>query len=152
MGGFGSGRPSGSGRIKVESCRSIDVNRLHRDGCLHPGWVGSSHWIREGERVASIGMRAGHDALHLSYSFSRGGGESVDVAETVRRANKIRKRLGGVPENEGSFPAKPKGMWRRTYDRLFEKAFEAEMSADEVFALRAEHMLARVGSRRNRPG
>ncbi len=32
MGGFGSGRPSGSGRDTVEACRSIDVNGLHRDG------------------------------------------------------------------------------------------------------------------------
>jgi hypothetical protein len=30
MGGFGSGRPSGSGRSAVEACRSIDVNRLQR--------------------------------------------------------------------------------------------------------------------------
>jgi hypothetical protein len=155
-------------------------------------------------------MRAGHDALHLSYRFSSGGGEWEDVAETVRivrkpcrfggtrpyficpgivngiacgrrvaklhgpgcyflcrhcyrlahasqsedasdrairRANKIRKRLGGVPENEGSFPAKPKGMWQRTYDRLFEKAFDAEMYADQAFALRAELMLGRVDGR-----
>jgi hypothetical protein len=28
MGGFRSGRPSGSGRGTVESCRSSDVNRL----------------------------------------------------------------------------------------------------------------------------
>ena len=40
MGGFGSGRPGGSGRGTVESCRSIDVNRLHREGCLAPGWWG----------------------------------------------------------------------------------------------------------------
>jgi hypothetical protein len=38
MGGFGSGRPSGGGRDKVEACRSIDVNRLHREGCLRGGW------------------------------------------------------------------------------------------------------------------
>jgi hypothetical protein len=131
----------------------IDRREPPPQGRLPSSWLGREFALDQRRRAgASIGMRAGHDALHLSYSFSRGGGESVDVAETVRRANKIRKRLGGVPENEGSFPAKPKGMWRRTYDRLFEKAFEAEMSADEVFALRAEHMLARVGSRRNRPG
>jgi hypothetical protein len=37
MGAFGSGRPSGFGRNKVEACRSIDVNRLHRERCLRPG-------------------------------------------------------------------------------------------------------------------
>jgi hypothetical protein len=38
MGGFGSGRPSDSGRDKVEYSRSIDINRLHKAGCLAPGW------------------------------------------------------------------------------------------------------------------
>jgi hypothetical protein len=54
MGGLGSGRPGGSGRDTVEACRSLDVNRLHREGCLGPagraagsgpatasGWPGS---------------------------------------------------------------------------------------------------------------
>src|SRR4051812_27845498 len=36
VGGLGSGRPSGSGRDTVEACRSLDVNRLHREGCLPP--------------------------------------------------------------------------------------------------------------------
>jgi hypothetical protein len=39
MGGFGSGRPSGSGRIKVEACRSLDVNRMHQAGCLEHGGI-----------------------------------------------------------------------------------------------------------------
>jgi hypothetical protein len=211
MGGYGSGRPGGSGRIKVESCRSIDVNRLHREGCLHAGWVGSSHWTREGERVASIGMRAGHDALYLSYSFSRGGGEWEDVAETVRivrkpcrfggtrpyficpgivngiacgrrvaklhgpgryflcrhcyrlahasqsedrwdrllrRANKIRQRLGGDTGMAARFPRKPKRMWKRTYERLAEEVFEAELNADDAFARRAQLIVARFDNRR----
>jgi len=40
MGGFGSGQPSGLGRDTVEGSRLLDVNRLHREGYLHPGWVG----------------------------------------------------------------------------------------------------------------
>jgi hypothetical protein len=67
MGGFGSGRPSGSGRDKVEACRSIDANRLHKAGCLRPGWCGSWQWTREGEKVAWIDLRAGADRLHLTY-------------------------------------------------------------------------------------
>ena len=49
MGGFGSGRTSGFGRDKVENCRSIDVNRLHRKGGLHAGWSGGWQWSRDGE-------------------------------------------------------------------------------------------------------
>jgi hypothetical protein len=52
MGGFGSGRPSGSGRDIVEASRSLDVNRLHQNGCLRAGWLGSWQWIEDGKQVA----------------------------------------------------------------------------------------------------
>ena len=84
MGGLGSGRPSGSGRGTVEGCRSIDVNRLHREGCLRAGWMGGWQWSRDGETVASINLRAGHDTLHLSYRWRIGDGAWEDVTETVR--------------------------------------------------------------------
>ena len=54
MGGFGSGRSAGLGRDTVESTRSTDVNRLHREGCLRPGWWGGWQWTHDGEKVASI--------------------------------------------------------------------------------------------------
>ena len=41
MGASDWGRPSGFGRDTVESCCSIDVNRLQRRGCLTPGWWGT---------------------------------------------------------------------------------------------------------------
>lgn len=75
MGGFGSRRPSGSGRDTVEACRSIDVNRRHKPGCLQPGWWGGWQWTRDGEKVASISLRAEFDRLHLSYRVRVGGGE-----------------------------------------------------------------------------
>ncbi|HEY8071263.1 MAG TPA: hypothetical protein VIE47_04770 [Methylocystis sp.] len=61
--GFGSGRPSGSGRDTVEACRSIDVNRLHKMGCLRDGWAGWWQWRSDGERAASINLRAEVDRL-----------------------------------------------------------------------------------------
>jgi hypothetical protein len=207
MGGLGSGRPSGSGRITVESCRSIDVNRLHKAGCLRIGWAGAWQWTRDGEKIASINLCAEADRLRLNYRVRANGGEWQDVAETVgivrmpcrfggvrpyficpgvvngatcsrrvtklyspsryflcrhcyhlahasqsegnmdralRRANKIRQHLGGDPGVASPFPQKPKGMWRRTYERLREEAFRAEMLADEAFEIQATRLLVRI--------
>jgi hypothetical protein len=207
MGGLGSGRPAGFGRDKVEFCRSLDVNRLQKTGCLSAGWSGGWQWTCDGEKVAWINLRAEADRLHLAYRARIAGGEWQDVEEAVRivrvpcrlggarsyficpgvvngvacgrrvakllgpgryflcrhcyrlahasqseggwdralrRANKIRQRLGGNPGMAAPFPKKPKGMWRRTYERLREQAFEAEMLADEAFAISAERFLARI--------
>jgi hypothetical protein len=207
MGGVGSGRPRGSRRQTVESCRWIDVNRLHREGCLRRGWSGGWQWIRDGEKVASIDLRAEGDRLHLSYRVRSHGGEWQDVNETVRlvriscrfggarpyftcpgvvngiacgrrvaklygggsyfvcrhcyrlsyasqsegewdravrRAGKIRQRLGGEPYARYVFPKRPKGMWRRTYEGLRQRALATEMLADEAFERQAERLLARI--------
>jgi predicted RecB family endonuclease len=95
MGGLGSGRPSGSGRTKVESCRSIDVNRLHKAGCLRPGWSGAWQWTRDGEQVAIINLRAETDGVDLSYRVRASGGEWQDVRETVRIVH-VSCRVGGA--------------------------------------------------------
>jgi hypothetical protein len=207
MGGFGSGRPSGSGRAKVEGCRSIDVNRLHREGSLRAGWMGSLQWTGDGEQVARIDLRADQDLLHLTYRARIGGGDWENVAESIgiiriacryggarpyficpgvvngtacrrrvaklygpgryfacrhcyrlvhasqseggldralRRANTIRQRLGGDPGMAARFASRPKGMWRRTYERLRRRTFEIEMRAEEAIDLRIAKLEARI--------
>ena len=106
MGGFGSGRPSGFGRAKVEHSRSLDVNRLHREGCLNAGWIGGRQWTVDGKEVASIGLRAECGRLHLTYRIRIGGGErcrnrpyrpprvSLRRNETLFRLPRRRKRQG----------------------------------------------------------
>jgi len=94
MGGFGSGRPSGSGRGTVKASRSLDVNRLHREGCLRAGWAGGWQWMHDGERVAWISLRVDSDQAHLTYRVRIGDGDWEDVAETVPIV-RIACRFGG---------------------------------------------------------
>jgi hypothetical protein len=58
----------------------------------------------------------------------------------LRRANKIRMRLGGQAGTASVFPARPKGMHRRTYERLQSAVLNAEMLAEERLAF----LLARL--------
>src|SRR6266536_5225994 len=95
MGGFGSGRQSGFARGKVEACRSIDVNRLRREGCLRPGWSGGWQWSRDGEKVASITLRAEADRLLLSYRVRPHDGKWQDVDEAVH-ITRVTCRFGGA--------------------------------------------------------
>jgi hypothetical protein len=206
MGGIGSGRPSGFGRDTVETCRSIDVNRLHREGCLRSGWLGGWQWTRDGERVADIVIRAAADRLTLSYRIRQHGGEWQDIEQptpivwvpcrfggrrpyflcparrcgrrgskvygagayflcrhcyrlayasqrenhfdrALRRANDIRMQLGGEPGMASLFPQRPRGMHRRTYERLQSEVWRAEMLAEE----RLNTMLERLQRIERRP-
>jgi hypothetical protein len=42
------------------------------------------------------------------------------------------------------FPKRPKGMWRRTYDRLHRQTFEIEMRAEEAMDLHLVTLAARI--------
>ena len=163
--------------------------------------------MRDGERVAWIGLRAEADCVHLSYKVRIDGNEWEDVAEVVRivrvpcrfggsrpyftcpavvdgaacgqrvtklhgagryflcrqcyrlayasqsegtrdrairRANKIRQRLGGEPRRTAPFPQKPPNMRRSTYERLRNQTFDAEMTARDAFAIQSRRLLARI--------
>ena len=81
MGGYGSGRHGTT--ACTDDCRSIDARRLARDGLLKPGSACGWHWTRDGERVASVNMRADALHLHLSYRHRREGEEWRGVAYVV---------------------------------------------------------------------
>jgi hypothetical protein len=96
-----------------------------------PGFVNR---IACGRRVAKVHF-AGRYFLcrhcsRLAYCSQR----EDALARKLRRASKMWQRLGGDPEITATFPPKPKGMWWRKYERLCEKAAEAETLADEAFA------------------
>ena len=108
---FEAERPSGSERDKVEYHRSLDVNRLHKAGCLTPGWKRGWQWTQDGEQVATINLRAEADWLHLSYRLAHASQNEGQSDRTLRRANNIKQRLGGEPGIAARFPPKPKGIW-----------------------------------------
>ena len=63
----------------------------------------------------------------------------------LRRANKLKQRLGigvGIAE---PLPDKPKGMWARTYGCLLDEILKAEMLANEAQANRFQRLLEQVG-------
>ncbi|MFT6677259.1 MAG: hypothetical protein ACJAVM_003472 [Sulfitobacter sp.] len=82
MGGYGSGRPSH--KQKAEEFRSLDVNRFHREGCLHPGKQGNWVWSRDGEEVGRIDYRAEDGRLVLDYRVRSYGGDWEPTTETIR--------------------------------------------------------------------
>ena len=205
MGGYGSGRTGW--KTKAEHCRSLDVNRLHREGCLTPGRWGGWQWTVDGEKTASIAFRAEDTRLILIYRWRHAyGGDWEDVEEPVpilrvpcryggtrpyfrcpgvvndrycgrqvaklyaagrfflcrhcyrlaydsqsearfdrllRRANKLRRALGGEPGTESYIP-RPKGMWRRTYERQVEEIARLEAEADQAFLARYAGLLSRA--------
>ena len=79
MGGAFSGRNDYATTPTVEACRSLDVNWMHRQGCLDPGASGSIQWSEGDEQVASLGYRTvgeggdgGSRRVVLSYTMVDG--------------------------------------------------------------------------------
>lgn len=82
MGGYGSGRLGHKQR--AENRRSLDVNRLHREGCLEPGRTGNWVWSRDGREIARIGYRTDDDRLFLNYRVRLCGSDWEDIEQPTR--------------------------------------------------------------------
>lgn len=76
MGGPGSGRRWHYGAADcTDDYRRLDVRRWQRDGFLTPGRAFGWQWTRDGEKVASIDVRAETDRVILSYRHRSGSGD-----------------------------------------------------------------------------
>jgi hypothetical protein len=148
-------------RISIGGRESQDVAetvRIVRVACRFGGTrpyfncPGIVHGIACGRRVAMLYGSGRYFLCRHCYCLVHESQSEGAWHRSLRRANKIRQRLGGDPGMAAPFPSKPKGMWRRTYGRLRKHAFEAEMRSDEALSLRAERLLARTGkAKRKRP-
>ena len=67
MGGMGSGRRYQGGKDTTSDMRALDIRRIQRDGLLIPGQALGWNWLRNGETVASINIRAEADRVILNY-------------------------------------------------------------------------------------
>jgi hypothetical protein len=62
----------------------------------------------------------------------------------LRRANKLKQRLGIDVGIDEPFPDKPKGMWSRTYGRRLDEILQAEILANEAQAKRFQRLTAQL--------
>lgn len=85
MGGFGSGR-IGGGRPTTNTMRALDVRELHRRRLLETRHAFSWQWIRDGDVVGSIQLRADAEFLNVSYRTREYGGPWQPVEGAVRLA------------------------------------------------------------------
>lgn len=74
MGGMWSGRNDYATTPTVTECKTIDVNRMHREGWLRPGVGGNLRWTRGDEPAGNIDYRTvetdGSRRLVLSYTVT----------------------------------------------------------------------------------
>jgi hypothetical protein len=128
----------------AETVRIVRV--LCRFGGGRPYFIcpGMVDGIACGRRVAKLYGAGCYFSCRHCYCLSYASqGESVWYRK-LRRANKIKQRLAGSGGITEPFPPKPKGMWWWTYERLQQQALEAELLAEQAFAVRFEWLRGRV--------
>jgi len=79
--------PRRAERNTTDEYRSIDIRRWQRDGLLAPPSYFQWSWTRNGERVASIGVRLQAESVTLIYTHSRPDSEprAMEYAVTLER-------------------------------------------------------------------
>ena len=82
--------------------------------------------VRCGRRVAILYGPGKHFLCRHCYDLRYESQREDRASRALRRAQNIRKRLGGSANMLELFPEKPKGMHWRTYNRLFREHHVAE--------------------------
>jgi hypothetical protein len=111
---------------------------------------GVANGIACGRRVAKLHGPGRYFLCRHCYRLANISQREGKADRALRRANKIRRRLGGDPGMAAPFPEKAKSMWRRTYERPREQVFNAETLADKTFAIHVQRLLARCDKLKRR--
>ena len=80
-----------------------------------------------GRRVAILYVQGKYFLCRHCYDLRYESQREDKMDRALRRAQKIRQRLGGSANTMEPFPKRPKGMHHDTYRRLFWEHYEAEM-------------------------
>jgi hypothetical protein len=99
-----------------EVSEPVRIMRLPcRFGGTRPYFIcpGVVNGIDCGRRVAKLHGPGRYFLCRHCYRLAHASQSEAGWDRALRRANKIRQRLGGDPGTDAPFPPKPKGMWRR---------------------------------------
>ncbi|MFN3398083.1 MAG: hypothetical protein ACK4ZS_06050, partial [Sulfurimicrobium sp.] len=115
--------------------RSTGASRDHaqriRLSCTRPNYGGRRWWMhcpQTGQRVGKLFVPPGGElfasrqAWRLGYRSQRSSERDKPFDALFR----LQKKLGGRQGWEAGLAPRPKGMWRRTYDRHWERYFELD--------------------------
>jgi hypothetical protein len=101
-----------------------------------------------GRRVLKLYAAGRHFLCRHCYGLAYASQSEDEYERAIRRANKAHSRVGGGPVScswaAPPFPQRPKGMWRRTYERLQEAGSEAETRARWEVAQGIERLASRL--------
>jgi hypothetical protein len=100
-----------------------------------------------GRRVVKLHL-VGRYFLCRACQRLRHASQTENVIDRARRrANKIIRRAGGDFNMSPPFLPRPKGMWRRTYERRIDQAIDAEVRCQEVFESDVKKFMDRADRR-----
>ena len=98
-----------------------------------------------GRRVAILYGAGKYFLCRHCYDLTYPSWNEEHPARMLRKARKLRQRLGGSGSLMDPFPEKPKGMHWQTYWRLEEQAREADLASWQAVITDLEKLEARTG-------